>query len=567
LRFVHNAMANRPTLLSKFPRIFLLLVGGVLVINLLQSYFTPLIFDEAYYWHYSKNLAWGYFDHPPMVAFMIKLGSLLFHGELGVRFVGCLLSTLTFFVIWATLDHPKKRDYVPHFFVLVFSLALLNAYGFFILPDTPLLFFTALFLYVYKRFLRDPSLQWAVIMGVVMAALMYSKYHAALVIFFLLLSNLKLVTNRYAWLSVVVALFCYTPHFLWLYQNDFVTIKYHLFERPNAPYSFEKYTLGYFMKLVAIFGLTFPWIYWSLFRTKVSDTFTRALLYLVYGTLIFFFVSSFNRRIQAQWIIITAIPLAILTFRQMLRDDVIRVWIFRMGIVNILIILYLRIGLIYEPLSPIYYETHGNKELAERIKEEVGDMPLVFENSYRNASMFSFYTGNPAYSMNNAYYRRNQYSIDTSEAAIQHKKVLYLSERARNADEVFTKSNGGKFYGDYIEDFESFRKLKTMVDGPIALDTEKEQRLLICNPYDRPVDLEKLRFNVVYMDAFKKIGNSILIHPKPVDSEIDYLPSNKTSEFTFRLPEPSMKAPVYFRVGIADNGLPFGLNGENIELK
>lgn len=550
---------------SKLPRIFLLLLGAVFLINLLQSYFTPLIFDEAYYWYWAQDLAWGYFDHPPMVALMIKLGGFFFDGELGVRFIGCLLSTAMFIVLWATIDHPKKKEYVIHFFVLVFSMALLNAFGFFTLPDTPLLFFTALFLYVYKRFLHDSSMLWALVLGLVMAALMYSKYHAALIILLVLLSNLQLILNRNAWLSILVALICYAPHFLWLYQNDFVTVSYHLFDRPNSPYSFEKYTLGYFMNLVAIFGLTFPWIYWSLFKTRASDTFTKALVYLVYGVLIFFFISSFDRRIQTQWIIIIAIPLVVLTFRQLLRDAVIRKWLFRMGILNILIMLYLRIGLVYEPLSPIYYETHGNKELAEQIKKEVGNMPLIFENSYRNASMFAFYTGNPTYSMNNAYYRRNQYSIDASEGKIQGQKVLYLRNNPTKADVTFTKSDGGIFYGKYLDDFESFRKLRTKVDGPVTLDMAKKQTLKVYNPYDKAVALKKLRFNVVYMTDFKKIKNAILIHPKPVDGNISHLPANDTTNFAFKFPEPSMEGPQYFRVGISDNGLPFGINSENIK--
>ena len=45
-----------------------------LVINLIQSYFTELAHDEAYYWMYSKYLSWGYFDHPPMIALIIKIG-------------------------------------------------------------------------------------------------------------------------------------------------------------------------------------------------------------------------------------------------------------------------------------------------------------------------------------------------------------------------------------------------------------------------------------------------------------------------------------------------------------
>jgi hypothetical protein len=35
----------------------------------------PLAFDEAYYWQWSKNLAWGYYDHPPLIAFMIRAGT------------------------------------------------------------------------------------------------------------------------------------------------------------------------------------------------------------------------------------------------------------------------------------------------------------------------------------------------------------------------------------------------------------------------------------------------------------------------------------------------------------
>ncbi|MDO7619948.1 MAG: 4-amino-4-deoxy-L-arabinose transferase, partial [Flavobacteriaceae bacterium] len=55
--------------------------------NTLQAVFTELIYDEAYYWYFSKQLDWGYFDHPPMVAAMIALGQLFFKGTLGVRII------------------------------------------------------------------------------------------------------------------------------------------------------------------------------------------------------------------------------------------------------------------------------------------------------------------------------------------------------------------------------------------------------------------------------------------------------------------------------------------------
>ena len=43
------------------------------IITLIQAWGTELFDDEAYYWVYSKFLDWGYFDHPPMVALLIKM--------------------------------------------------------------------------------------------------------------------------------------------------------------------------------------------------------------------------------------------------------------------------------------------------------------------------------------------------------------------------------------------------------------------------------------------------------------------------------------------------------------
>ena len=249
-----------------------------------------------------------------------------------------------------------------------------------------------------------------------------------------------------------------------------------------------------------------------------------------------------------------------------MKNEEVTVWIYRIGLVNIAIILYLRVGLVYEELSPIYYETHGNKEVARQMKAEVGDTPLVFINSYRDAPMFGFYTGNRTFSLNDAYYRRNQFSIDDSESKIQKQRVLFFNRQPKTAEVTFTKSNGGQYFGEYIDDFESFRKLKTIVEGPIPLDTEKEQTLKIYNPYNNPIALNKLRFNVAYMNDFKKVKNAILVQPKPVGKKTLSLVANDTTYFTFTLPEPKMKNPTYFRVGISENGLPFGINGQNTEL-
>lgn len=553
-------------MLLKLPKLFLFLLGAILCINLLQAYFTELIFDEAYYWYYAKNLAWGYFDHPPMVAWLIKLSGLFFSGELGVRFMSCLLSSGTFILLWMMVDHPKKKDYTLHFFAIAFSMTLLNAYGFFTLPDTPLLFFTTLFLWIYKKFITSPSALIALFLGVTMAAMMYSKYHAVLVIIFVLLSNIKLLSNRFAWLAVAIALLCYTPHFLWLYEHDFVSIKYHLFERPNQVYNFAKFTGGYFLNLIALFGFTFPWVYYILYKTKPDDKFTKALVYLVYGVLLFFFVSSFSKRVQTQWIIVISIPLVVLIFNYIITHEKIRKWFIGLSIVNVVVLLFLRVGLIYEPIFPIVYETHGNKEWVSRLEYEVWDIPVVFENSYRNAPMYQFYSGRQAISLNNIMYRQNQYSIDDSASKLQHKRVFYSSKYTPKPGIAFPRQDGSLYYGGFVDSFESFRNLKCILEEEnITLNFEKEIALKIYNPYEVDIPLDKLQFGLAYLNKYKRVIELRKIVPTALDSTLLSLKSNDTLNFTFKLLIPKMGDPEYFKIGISENNLPYGLNGNNIK--
>jgi len=64
---------------------------------------TPLTFDEAYYWMWSQHLAGGYYDHPPMVAWVITLGTTLFGDTpLGVRFATIMLWIATASLLFLT---------------------------------------------------------------------------------------------------------------------------------------------------------------------------------------------------------------------------------------------------------------------------------------------------------------------------------------------------------------------------------------------------------------------------------------------------------------------------------
>lgn len=550
---------------QKFPRLFIVLLAVVFVLNLVQASITELIYDEAYYWHYAQDLAWGYFDHPPMVALLVAMGGWIFPGELGVRFMATLLSLATYVLLWLMIDNPKKREYVPHFFLLVFSFTLMNAYGFLTLPDTPLLFFTALFLWFYKRYLSSPTWGTAVWLGVVMACLMYSKYHGILVILFVILSNLRLLADKRAWFAVIVALICYLPHFIWLQKNDFVPLGFHLSERPNQAYSFGEFTLGYFLNLIAIIGLLFYWVYAALFRYRDKDLFSKALRYLVYGVILFFFISSFSRRVQAQWAIVISIPLLLIAFEDLLGHPKARKWMYRMGWVSLLLLLYARAWLVHHPLFPMLYETHGNKAWVRELHHRAGEVPVVFENSYRLAPKYEFYSGVPAMSLNNYMYRKNQYSIDGSEEEFRGKRVAYVTQYRDSGDFSYTNIGGTEYFGVFIDDFQSYRRLECLVEKP---ENGILHGLKVYNPYPFEIALGDLKYTISYSNAYKQVKETLPLKVNMVPGQSPLLQPRDTAHYTFDLPLPKQVGkPVYFRIGISEHGLPAGLNGTPIKLR
>jgi 4-amino-4-deoxy-L-arabinose transferase-like glycosyltransferase len=54
------------------------IVTAAAIVRAIFAALIPLFPDEAYYWEWSRRLAAGYFDHPPAIALLIRLGTSLF---------------------------------------------------------------------------------------------------------------------------------------------------------------------------------------------------------------------------------------------------------------------------------------------------------------------------------------------------------------------------------------------------------------------------------------------------------------------------------------------------------
>ena len=482
------------------------------VLSLLQARFTPINSDEAYYWMYSRYLAWGYFDHPPMIALMIKIGYFFFKNELGVRLMGILLQLVSFYLIWCMIDSElrKKKENVFLLILIICSLPVFNIFGFIATPDSPLLFFTALFLFVYRKFEQNNTWKYTIILGIVMAVIMYSKYHGALLIIFVVLSNLKLLKNPKFYIAAILAIVLFFPHIYWQYSNGFPSIKYHLVERV-AGFSLKD-VIEYFMnELLTHNPLVFPVVIYLMFRAKNLNSFERTLYYIVIGFFAFFFISSFRYHVEPQWTAAASIPLVIILFNNLDDKPKISAYLKYVTIISILLILFLRSAMMIDFLPIDFFRTtyHGTKKWAHDIEKIAGNKPVVFTNSYQRASKYTFYTKKFSYTLNSLSYRKNQFDLWDFEEQLHGKEVLYaphfLPDYYKLKLEKYITSRGDTIYARDFTDFQSLQKECFVLDKKEYNFSKKEQCLLpmqLYNPYPYQINLKHPVFPVKFQVCF-----------------------------------------------------------------
>src|SRR5580704_6898144 len=83
------------------------IVGGLAILRGIFAASLDLRVDEAYYWTWSKESVISYLDHPPLIAWCIRFGTLLFGDtNFGVRFPGLvamfLMQLLLADIVWRT---------------------------------------------------------------------------------------------------------------------------------------------------------------------------------------------------------------------------------------------------------------------------------------------------------------------------------------------------------------------------------------------------------------------------------------------------------------------------------
>ena len=493
------------------------------ILNIVQGSTTELLPDEAYYWVYSQYMNWGFFDHPPFVAVWVTISDFLFTDELSVRFFSSISFSLLIYLVWITIDHTLKKKFTWLFIVLVFSTALLNVYGFITTPDTPLLFFFALFLWSYKEYLTKRNTVSYLLLSLAITGMMYSKYQGILIVLCIFLSNWKLAKDYKIWLVCLGALVLYIPHIHWQYINDFPSVRYHLYERASvASYKFE-YTLMHFVNAIAILGFTFIVMYKAFFKgIRSNDLFHKGLNYIVSGFFIFFLVASFRGHVQAQWIAPIMLPLILITFNYLVENNTQLKLFNYLAIANISIILFVRIMIANEGIIPVKLDFHGNKQWTLKVKELTKSSDKLFINSFQNASIYWFYTKEKIHYQKNYLGRKNQYGFIPGNDIFTSDSIAYITRISKEYSTIKMKSSGkDSIFISFINDYQSFFDIGIdFVDSSnIVFNTsiKKSYDVVIKNPYKFNINLNDLEIRVTFQN---KKGNEKYSIPTKINTSL-----------------------------------------------
>ncbi len=238
---------------------------GLVLLRLAVAARVPILDDEAYYWLWSRHLAWGYPDHPPLIAALIALSTaILGRGPLALRILPLLLASATPVLAYLAGREMFDRPAGVRAALLLLPLPAFILGTVFAFPDGPMAFLWMLSVWMGWRALRRGGWWWIAV-GAAVGLTFLSKEMALFLVLGLAGAALADPERRFFrdprwYLGVAAAATLAAPVVLWNAQHDWATVRVIVNrELWTAPRSVPLNLLAFTAGQVLFFGpLAFP---------------------------------------------------------------------------------------------------------------------------------------------------------------------------------------------------------------------------------------------------------------------------------------------------------------------
>jgi Dolichyl-phosphate-mannose-protein mannosyltransferase len=286
---------------------------ALVALRLGAAAWTPLTFDEAYYWMWSKHLAGGYYDHPPGVAGVIRLGTMIAGDtELGVRLVSILLALPMSWAVYRTAAILFGGVRVAATATMLLNVTLMAAVGTLIVtPDAPLLVASSFVLFCLAKVLATERGAWWLAVGAAVGAALLSKYTAlffgpAILIWLVSVPKLRhWLISPWPYLGSAVSLAIFSPVIFWNADHHWVS-----FIKQIGRARIEEFKPAFIAELIPtqvafatplVFILGAMGLY-ALLKRHAGASSARMLINATFWTIVAYFIwHSLHARVEANW--------------------------------------------------------------------------------------------------------------------------------------------------------------------------------------------------------------------------------------------------------------------------
>jgi hypothetical protein len=229
----HAAAASRRAVAGYGPGTALAAVAAITAVRLVYLAFEvyPLHADEAQYWSWSLDPAFGYYSKPPMLAWLIWLTTQVAgHGEFGVRLASPLVHAVTAMMLYLTGRRLFDARVGVWSAVVWATLPAVSLSAVIASTDAPLLMFWSIALYAFVRAVQEDRPAWWAGCGLALGLALLSKYAAiafpASALLYLLLSRDRrpLLRRPGPYLALALAILLLLPNLAWNAAHGWLTV-------------------------------------------------------------------------------------------------------------------------------------------------------------------------------------------------------------------------------------------------------------------------------------------------------------------------------------------------------
>ena len=302
----------KPDTRDQTERIWLAALLGLTVLRLILAATLPLAPDEAYYWLWSQHLQPGYYDHPPMVALFIRIGTFLFGAcPLGIRLLGPLAAAGGSLLLWRAGEDICPNRHAGLIAAGLFNASIIAGAGAILMtPDTPLILFWTATIAALGRLLATRDPRWWLAIGVSAGLALLSKYTAALLLAGI---GLWLLTTRdgrralatpWPWAGLALAFIVFGPNLAWNHAHGWVSY----FKQGGRVAAFAPArSLQFLAELVfgqiaLVTPISFALMAAGIWRlTRARNAVAALLLWLTLLPVAIFLENTIAERVQANW--------------------------------------------------------------------------------------------------------------------------------------------------------------------------------------------------------------------------------------------------------------------------